>query len=82
MGMTVTMNVQDAKASLSRLLACAEQGDEVFIARKGVPVVRLVPVAPQAPRRFDMFPLKLSDEAVAASLAPLDESELGLWGAV
>lgn len=75
------MNVQDAKANLSRLLVCAERGDDVVIARKGVPVVRLVPVAGAA-RRFDLFPTVLSDDAVAASLAPLDEADLRLWGAV
>lgn len=79
---TVTMNVQDAKANLSRLLVYAERGDDVVIARKGVPVVRLVPVAPQTARRFDLFPFELSDEAVAASLAPLDDADLRLWGAV
>ncbi|MDR3067920.1 MAG: type II toxin-antitoxin system prevent-host-death family antitoxin [Cellulomonas sp.] len=77
-----TVNVQDAKANLSRLLAAAERGDDVVIARKGVPVVRLVPVAPQAGRVFDLFPGGLSDEAAAASLAPLDEADLRLWGAV
>ncbi|MCL2848737.1 MAG: type II toxin-antitoxin system prevent-host-death family antitoxin, partial [Micrococcales bacterium] len=70
--MTVVMNVQDAKVNLSRLLASAERGDEVVIARRGVPVARLVPVA--SARRFDLFPTELSDDAASASLAPLDDA--------
>jgi prevent-host-death family protein len=38
------VNVGQAKTELSRLLAMAEAGEEVEIARDGVPVVRLVPV--------------------------------------
>lgn len=38
------VNVHDAKTRLSELLAAAEAGDEVVIARNGAPVVRLVPV--------------------------------------
>ena len=78
----MTMNVQDAKMNLSRLLACAERGDDVVIARRGVPVARLVPVASGTERRFDLFPTELSDEAAAASLAPLDDADLQLWGVV
>jgi prevent-host-death family protein len=39
------VNVQDAKAQLSRLLDAALLGEEVLIAKAGKPVVRLVPVA-------------------------------------
>ena len=38
------VNVHEAKTSLSKLLADAERGEEVVIARNGVPVVRLVPI--------------------------------------
>src|SRR4028119_1622646 len=38
------VNVQEAKTRLSQLLAAAERGEEVVIARGGRPVVRLVPV--------------------------------------
>ncbi|MBA2347764.1 MAG: type II toxin-antitoxin system Phd/YefM family antitoxin [Solirubrobacterales bacterium] len=38
------VNVHDAKTRLSELLAAAEAGDEVVIARNGAPVVRLVPI--------------------------------------
>ena len=39
------MNVHEAKTQLSRLLEGAEAGEEIVIARAGVPVARLVPVA-------------------------------------
>lgn len=46
------MNVYDAKARLSALIAEAEAGGEVVIAKAGRPAVRLVPVSdPRAPRR-------------------------------
>lgn len=40
----VQVNVHDAKSQLSRLIEAAERGEEVVIARAGVPAVRLVPV--------------------------------------
>ena len=36
------VNILDAKNSLSRLVAAAEQGEEVVLARNGVPVAQLV----------------------------------------
>ena len=38
------VNVHRAKTELSRLLEAVEAGEEVIIARAGVPVARLVPV--------------------------------------
>ena len=37
------MNVQEAKTRLSQILAQAERGEDVVIARDGTPVARLVP---------------------------------------
>ena len=39
------MNVAEAKGKLSQLLAAVDSGEEVIVARGGVPAVRLVPVA-------------------------------------
>jgi len=41
-----TVNVHEAKTRLSQLLTAAEAGEEVIIARQGVAVARLVPIAP------------------------------------
>lgn len=47
----LTVNVHEAKTQLSRLLQAVEAGEEVVIARAGLPVARLVGFASQAPRR-------------------------------
>jgi prevent-host-death family protein len=39
------VNMHDAKTRLSELVAAAERGEDVVIARGGTPAVRLVPVA-------------------------------------
>lgn len=41
--MAVQMNIAEAKAKLSELVARAEAGEEVVIARDGVPIVALKP---------------------------------------
>lgn len=43
----VTVNVHEAKTHLSWLLAEAEAGEDVVIARNGKPVAKLVPYAPK-----------------------------------
>jgi prevent-host-death family protein len=50
--MAVTINIAAAKAKLSELVARAEAGEEIIIARAGTPVVTLTPtVRPAAARR-------------------------------
>lgn len=39
-----TVNIGDAKARLSYLIARAEAGEDVIVARDGAPAVRLVPL--------------------------------------
>jgi prevent-host-death family protein len=51
----VQVNVGEAKTRLSQLLALAEAGEEVEIARDGVPVVRLVPVPARSKRPGEKF---------------------------
>jgi prevent-host-death family protein len=41
--MTIQMNIAEAKAKLSELVARAEAGEEVIIARDGKPAVSLTP---------------------------------------
>lgn len=45
------VNVHEAKTHLSRLLAQAEQGEEVVIARAGRPVAKLIGIRPARGRR-------------------------------
>lgn len=68
------VNIHEAKTHLSRLLASVERGEEVIIARSGVPIARIVPIE-SAPQRvlgahageivihddFDELPDELAD---------------------
>lgn len=67
------VNVGQAKTELSKLLARVEAGEEVEIARNGVPVARLVKAEPdQAPgRRF-----LLSKGVLAGEIRIGDDFEL------
>lgn len=47
--MSITVNISEAKMRFSELLAAAERGEEVVIARAGNPVARLVPIGPAMP---------------------------------
>lgn len=73
--MSITVNVQEAKTRLSELLAKAEAGEQVTIARNGTPVVRLEPVREPPRRRFGIMDFHVPDEF----FAPLPEDELALW---
>ena len=79
-GMTVTMNVQQAKARLSALIAEAERGGEVLIARNGRPVVRLAPVNQQPTVELGFYPIAWSEQAIADAVLPLDTEDSVLWG--
>ncbi len=48
----MAVNIHHAKTHLSKLIAQAENGEEVIIARNGKPVVKLVPVASKPKRRL------------------------------
>lgn len=70
------VNVHTAKTTLSDLILRAEAGEEVVIARRGKPAVRLVPVAQTKERSFGRFKsLTVSGDVVA----PLNNDELRLW---
>lgn len=70
-----TVNVQEAKTRLSDLLARVERGEEVIIARAGLPVAQLVAVGGPPPRRFGVMTLTVPDDFDA----PLDDAELASW---
>jgi len=70
------VNIHEAKTHLSRLLQRVAAGEEVTIARSGVPVARLVAVEPKAKRPLgfardeiwiaDDFDAPLPDDLLAA----------------
>ena len=70
------MNIAEAKAKLSELIAAAEKGEEVIIARGGQQAVRLVSVHRPTVR------IGIGDGLVSRVpdfLAPLSEDELREW---
>jgi prevent-host-death family protein len=72
----ITVNMHEAKSTLSRLIEAAEKGAHVIIARDGNPVVELVPVRPRAGRQPGTHPeLQVGPEF----FAPLSEEELQGW---
>ena len=72
------MNVAEAKAKLSELVAAAERGEEVVIARGGRPVVRLVPAAVSGVR-LGLLSGMVPPESVPDFLEPMDADELAEW---
>ena len=60
------VNIHEAKTHLSRLLNRAANGEEIVIARAGVPVARLVSLAPRREPRpiglFDGQPYRIAED--------------------
>jgi prevent-host-death family protein len=75
--MAEPVNMHEAKSDLSRLVERALAGEDIVIARAGVPVVRLVPVQQVGKRRLGQWrgKVKLSEDFDA----PLPDEELELW---
>jgi prevent-host-death family protein len=71
------MNIAEAKAKLSELIAAVERGEDVVIARGGVPVARIVPAS-----HGTGFRIGLADGAVARCpdfLEPVADEDARLW---
>ena len=71
------IGVREAKARLSRLLARAEAGEEIVIARNGKPAARLVACKPRGKRQFGALKGKI--EIDDSFFDPLPEEELAAW---
>jgi prevent-host-death family protein len=71
----VQVNVQEAKTRLSQILAAAESGEDVVIARDGKPVARLVPVVAPAAREVGFVAGTVPD----SFFEPLPDDELPSW---
>jgi prevent-host-death family protein len=85
--MTIHVNIGEAKTRLSKLIAAAKRGEEVFIDRNGRPDVRLVPVDPdqhlkeRAEKRrrfFGAWKGKIDDSGIDW-FAPMSDEELAQW---
>ncbi|MDX2238742.1 MAG: type II toxin-antitoxin system prevent-host-death family antitoxin [Hyphomonadaceae bacterium] len=78
--MTDAVNVAEAKAKLSELLARVEAGEEITIARAGKPIARLVAApAPEAQaRKAGMWRHVFPEDWNPADA--LDEDDPAYWG--
>ncbi len=74
-GLVTVVNVGQAKTRLSELLALVESGEDVIVARAGVPIARLVPIEPHPRREFGRVPLQVP----RSFFEPLPEGELAGW---
>jgi len=70
------INVHEAKSQLSKLIAAAEAGDDVIIARNGKPTVKLVPLRAS---QFRFGALAHLTSTVPDFEGGLDEDELDMW---
>lgn len=75
-----TVTIHHAKTNLSKLIARAEAGEEVIIARGNNPVVRLAPVEPKRhERKPGWLKGKVPNLPDSFFFDPLPEEELRLW---
>jgi prevent-host-death family protein len=75
--MAEPISIHAAKTHLSRLIARAEAGEEVVIARAGKPVVKLVSIAPKPKRVPGRWKGKFT--IAPEFYEPMSEEELALW---
>ena len=75
--MATVVNMHEAKTELSRLVERALKGEEVIIARAGVPVARLMPLHRSGVRKLGQWKdrVQMADDFDA----PLSERELADW---
>ena len=74
-----TFTIHQAKTNLSRLIARAEAGEEIVIARGKDPVVKLALVAPMKRKRAPGRLKGLANIPDSFFFDPLPEEELKLW---
>ena len=71
------VDIHQAKTQLARLVARAEAGEEVVIARDGKPVARLVRYRCGGTRRFGALRGKIDTDNTFFD--PLPDAELAAW---
>jgi prevent-host-death family protein len=72
-----TVNIHEAKTHFSRLIEQAHAGQEIVVAKAGVPYARLVPLAADfGQRQAGRLRGQISTEGI---LDPLPSDELAAW---
>ncbi len=77
-GSSAFVNVHEAKTHFSKLLELAHGGEEIVLAKAGVPYARLMPLAKAKVKRQ---PGRLAGKVEAAFFEPLPPEELAAWSA-
>jgi prevent-host-death family protein len=74
------INVHEAKTNFSKLLERAHAGEEIILAKAGVPYAKLVPYEPPAkPRRQPGGWPELRTIPDSVWFDPMPDDELALW---
>lgn len=80
---TCTVNIQEAKNNLSKLLARANAGEEIIICKAGKPYAKLIAIERSSQRELGFLRDNFTDEELEAMdkalMQPLSEEEQGLW---
>lgn len=74
-----TINMHQAKTELSKLVARAEAGEEIIIARRNKPVAKIVAVTEAARKPRKPGALKGQFSVPDSFFDPLPEEELRAW---
>ncbi len=69
------VNIHEAKTAFSRLVDRAHSGEEIVVAKAGIPWARLVPLEQPEERRPGRYP----DTIPETFFEPLPEEELDQW---
>jgi len=72
-------NISYAKAHFAELLDRAGRGEDVVLARRAVPIARLVGIPPKTKRRAKVGALKGRISFDERFFDPLPDDELALW---
>ncbi len=70
---SAAVTVSEFRARLAEMIGRAERGEEVLIARGQMPVAKLVPLGSPRKRRLGVLKDLMSEEAIEALTAALDE---------
>ena len=71
-----TVNIHEAKTHLSRLIERASKGQSFIIAKAGKPMVRVVPIEPEAPRKPQRLGFMKSKMRAPDDFDTMDADEL------
>ena len=77
--MSVTVNIGEAKARFSELIAKAEAGEEIIIARGNEPVARLVPLESDKRRRAQEAIARIRALRDSGDIKPVTVDEILAW---